>query len=134
MSKLIIRGGKPLSGHHIVPGNKNAALPMLAATLLADGPVTLTNLPNIADVRVMADGLVALRDAPAACADVPFLRVEARRDAVDEVLDVVAGDGAHRALKLVVDHPREYQREEGRNEDRYDQLMEKSALLLHFSL
>ena len=60
MSTLVIRGGKPLSGRHIAPGNKNAALPMLAATLLADAPVTLDNLPNITDVRVMADGLRAL--------------------------------------------------------------------------
>ena len=60
MSKLVIRGGKPLSGRHVAPGNKNAALPMLAAALLADGPVTLDNLPDIADVRVMAEGLRAL--------------------------------------------------------------------------
>lgn len=57
MSRLIIQGGKPLSGTHIVPGNKNAALPMLAAALLTSEPVTLQNLPNIADVRVMLDGL-----------------------------------------------------------------------------
>ena len=57
MSKLIIQGGAPISGTHVVPGNKNAALPMLAATLLAAEPVTLENVPNIADVRVMVEGL-----------------------------------------------------------------------------
>ncbi len=57
MSRLIIQGGKPISGHHVVPGNKNAALPMLAATLLATEPITLENLPDIADVRVMIEGL-----------------------------------------------------------------------------
>jgi UDP-N-acetylglucosamine 1-carboxyvinyltransferase len=57
MSTLVIQGGHPISGVHIVPGNKNAALPMLAASLLACEPVTLTNLPNIADVRVMIEGL-----------------------------------------------------------------------------
>ena len=57
MSKLIIRGGAPISGTHQVPGNKNAALPMLAAALLATEPVTLENLPDIADVRVMIQGL-----------------------------------------------------------------------------
>lgn len=57
MSKLIIQGGEPISGTHVVPGNKNAALPMLAATLLAAEPVTLENVPNIADVRVMIEGL-----------------------------------------------------------------------------
>ncbi len=60
MSRFVIQGGKPISGVHVVPGNKNAALPMLAATLLASEPVTLQNLPNIADVRVMIQGLQAL--------------------------------------------------------------------------
>ncbi len=60
MSKLIIQGGKPIGGTHVVPGNKNAALPMLAAALLASEPVTLENLPDIADVRMMAEGLRAL--------------------------------------------------------------------------
>ena len=60
MSKLIIEGGTPLNGTHLVPGNKNAALPMLAATLMASAPVTLENLPNIADVRNMVKGLQEL--------------------------------------------------------------------------
>ncbi len=60
MSTLIVRGGKPLNGVHRVPGNKNAALPMLAASLLASEPVTLENLPDIRDVRVMIEGLKEL--------------------------------------------------------------------------
>ncbi len=55
MSRFIIKGGRPISGTHRVPGNKNAALPMLAATLLTSEPVTLTNLPLIADVRTMLE-------------------------------------------------------------------------------
>ena len=55
MSKFIIQGGIPLGGHHVAPGNKNAALPMLAATVLADGPVRIENIPLIRDVRVMLD-------------------------------------------------------------------------------
>lgn len=50
MSQLYIEGGKPIFGHHITPGNKNAALPMLAASLLTDEPVILENLPIIRDV------------------------------------------------------------------------------------
>lgn len=50
MSYLYIQGGRTLSGVHVTPGNKNAALPMLAATLLTDQPVTLENLPIIRDV------------------------------------------------------------------------------------
>lgn len=60
MSRFIIHGGNPISGIHQVPGNKNAALPMLAATLLADAPVTLENVPDIIDVHRMIDGLKAL--------------------------------------------------------------------------
>ena len=55
MSRFVIEGGYPLSGVHRAPGNKNAALPMLAAALLADGPVTVSNLPLIRDVRRMLE-------------------------------------------------------------------------------
>lgn len=55
MSKFIIEGGVPLTGRHYSPGNKNAALPMIAAALLADGPVEITNLPIIRDVSVMLE-------------------------------------------------------------------------------
>ena len=55
MSKFIIKGGRPVNGTHRTPGNKNAALPMLAASLLTSEPVTLSNLPLIADVRTMLE-------------------------------------------------------------------------------
>jgi UDP-N-acetylglucosamine 1-carboxyvinyltransferase len=55
MSKFLIKGMKPISGTYKVPGNKNAALPMIAAALLTTEPVVLTNLPLIADVRTMLD-------------------------------------------------------------------------------
>ncbi len=55
MSRFVIKGGKPVSGIHRTPGNKNAALPMLAASLLTSEPVTLSNLPLIADVRTMLE-------------------------------------------------------------------------------
>ena len=54
-NELHINGGHPISGVHRVPGNKNAALPMLAATLLTDEPVTLENLPLISDVSTTLD-------------------------------------------------------------------------------
>jgi len=60
MSRFLIKGGSPISGVHRTPGNKNAALPMLAAALLTDEPVTLTNLPLIADVRTMIDLLESM--------------------------------------------------------------------------
>jgi UDP-N-acetylglucosamine 1-carboxyvinyltransferase len=48
-----VRGGRPLRGVVRPAGNKNAALPILAATLLADGPVSLENVPRIRDVETM---------------------------------------------------------------------------------
>lgn len=60
MSTLLIEGGRPLSGRITVEGNKNAALPLLAACLLTDQPCELTNMPRITDVRVMAELLVGL--------------------------------------------------------------------------
>lgn len=60
MSFFRIEGGVPLSGRVRVSGNKNEALPAVAAALLADEPVTLRNLPDILDVRVMLDVAQAL--------------------------------------------------------------------------
>ncbi len=53
MDKLIIQGGYPLIGEVTPSGNKNAALPLLAACLLTDEPVILHNVPNIRDVQDM---------------------------------------------------------------------------------
>lgn len=48
-----IKGGKPLKGTIKIAGRKNAALPLIAASLLTTGKVTLNNLPDITDVKVM---------------------------------------------------------------------------------
>ena len=50
MDKLVIRGGIPLKGEINISGAKNAALPILAATVLADGPVTVGNVPHLHDI------------------------------------------------------------------------------------
>jgi UDP-N-acetylglucosamine 1-carboxyvinyltransferase len=47
---LLIRGGNPLRGEVRISGAKNAVLPIMAATLLADGPVTISNVPHLHDV------------------------------------------------------------------------------------
>ena len=52
---FVIQGGRPLQGEVRVAGNKNAALPMVAAALLTDEPVTLHNVPRIGDVNIMVD-------------------------------------------------------------------------------
>jgi len=50
LDKLIITGGVPLNGEIRISGAKNAALPILASTLLADGPVTVGNIPHLHDI------------------------------------------------------------------------------------
>lgn len=53
MSKFIIQGGKKLEGEVRISGSKNAALPIIAATVLVKGKTTLYNVPNIQDVQTM---------------------------------------------------------------------------------
>ena len=60
MSTLVIEGGRRIQGRVDVEGNKNAALPLIAACLLTDQPCMLTNIPRIADVEVMARLLLDL--------------------------------------------------------------------------
>jgi UDP-N-acetylglucosamine 1-carboxyvinyltransferase len=58
MDKILIRGGLPLSGTIPIAGAKNAALPLMAASLLTAEPLVLGNLPDLADIRTMANLLV----------------------------------------------------------------------------
>ena len=60
MSTLLIEGGHRLEGRVAVEGNKNAALPLLAACLLTEEECVLTNVPRIGDVEVMARLLLDL--------------------------------------------------------------------------
>src|SRR3954469_16178489 len=55
MDKFLIEGGYPLSGTVVPAGNKNAALPVLAAALLTSEEVVLRNIPRIRDVQAMVD-------------------------------------------------------------------------------
>ncbi|HSG48342.1 MAG TPA: hypothetical protein VLA43_11050, partial [Longimicrobiales bacterium] len=60
MSTFIVDGGRALSGRIRPAGNKNAALPCLAAALLTDQPVTLENVPRIRDVLTLLEILGSL--------------------------------------------------------------------------
>lgn len=60
MQKLIIEGHHPLSGSVRVSGSKNAALPILAATLLTDCPCEIHNVPQLRDTRTMCELLKSL--------------------------------------------------------------------------
>jgi UDP-N-acetylglucosamine 1-carboxyvinyltransferase len=55
VDKLQIRGGVPLDGEVRISGAKNAALPILAGALLADSPVTISNVPHLKDVTTMIE-------------------------------------------------------------------------------
>jgi len=60
MDYLQINGGKKLSGSVTISGAKNAALPIIAATILSDQEVTLRNLPNVVDIRTLLKLLTML--------------------------------------------------------------------------
>ena len=58
--RILIRRAGPLHGEVAIPGAKNSVLKLMAATLLADGTSTLTNVPDIADVGIMGELLAAI--------------------------------------------------------------------------
>src|SRR5690606_11668171 len=60
MDKFLIAGAGALSGEISISGSKNAALPILAATLLATNPVQLTNVPRLNDIKTLIDLLRTL--------------------------------------------------------------------------
>lgn len=60
VERLVIRGGRRLEGTVSISGAKNAALPILAATLLAEGRSVLHRVPNLRDIRMMQDILYGL--------------------------------------------------------------------------
>ncbi|MCY4353113.1 MAG: UDP-N-acetylglucosamine 1-carboxyvinyltransferase, partial [Gemmatimonadetes bacterium] len=62
MEQFVIEGGRPLSGTVVPAGNKNAAQPLLAATLLTEEPVVLKNVPEIGDIAIIIE---ILRDLEA---------------------------------------------------------------------
>ena len=77
MDKFIIEGGVPLKGEVTPAGNKNAALPLVAACLLTKEPVVLRNIPRIQDVQVMRD-LVESLGAQVEELDATTWRISAR--------------------------------------------------------
>jgi UDP-N-acetylglucosamine 1-carboxyvinyltransferase len=76
MSQFVIHGGRPLSGEIVASGNKNAVLPMLAACLLTDEEVVLSNVPRIRDVTSMLKVLEHLGAEVSQDANVVRVRAE----------------------------------------------------------
>ncbi len=75
--RFIVEGGRPLRGTIRPSGNKNAALPIVAATLLTEHPVTLENVPRIRDIEILVD-LIATTGAEARWTGPNTLAVHAR--------------------------------------------------------
>src|SRR3954471_6444975 len=86
---LVIEGGNPLNGRIRASGNKNGALPILAACLLTDEPVSLTNVPRIRDVEAMLE-LVAGTGASAEWTGTNEVRIQAQGISSPEVDAVLA--------------------------------------------
>jgi len=90
VSSLLIEGGRTLSGRVVVGGNKNSALPLLAACLLSDEECVLTNVPRIGDVGVMARLLLDL-GAEVDGIGTSTLRVRCRQMVRDEPQSALVG-------------------------------------------
>lgn len=60
MDKFIISGGKPLRGDVAISGSKNASLPIMCSSILADGPCSYTNVPRLQDISTMEKVLSTL--------------------------------------------------------------------------
>jgi UDP-N-acetylglucosamine 1-carboxyvinyltransferase len=86
---LVIEGGNPLNGRIRASGNKNGALPILAACLLADDTVTLSNVPRIRDVETMIE-LVCATGASAEWTGQNEVRIEPQGLASHEIDPVLA--------------------------------------------
>jgi UDP-N-acetylglucosamine 1-carboxyvinyltransferase len=90
MAKLRIRGGRRLSGRIVVEGNKNAALPLIAACLLTDQECVLTNVPRIRDVDVLLQLLKGL-GATVSGAGTDTLRIQCQSITTDRPDPLLVG-------------------------------------------
>ena len=96
MDKLVINGGNRLKGTLEISGSKNAALPIMAAALLAEGPSTIRGVPDLADIRSMmellsdlgvsvkrdADGVLQMNVQDEACSHAQYDRVRKMRASI----------------------------------------------------
>ena len=96
MDKLVINGGNRLKGALEISGSKNAALPIMAAALLAEGPSTIRGVPDLADIRSMmellsdlgvsvkrdADGVLQMNVQDEACSHAQYDRVRKMRASI----------------------------------------------------
>jgi UDP-N-acetylglucosamine 1-carboxyvinyltransferase len=90
MASLRIEGGRVLSGRVAVEGNKNSALPLIAACMLTDQPCEIANVPRIRDVAVLLDLIEAL-GARVEGRDTGTLRIQCARVTGDQPDPVLVG-------------------------------------------
>ena len=109
MDKLIIKGGKPLKGEVRISGAKNAALPIMTASILSSGKNTIYNIPNLMDVKTMGrllsnmgakfdhkDGLVTIDSSSINNFEAPYDLVKTMRASVLVLCPLVARFGRAR--------------------------------------
>lgn len=109
MERIVVRGGRPLDGRVRLSGAKNSVLKLMAATVLAEGRSTIRNVPDITDVRLMADLLRAMGcavghadgvltvDRPADIVpEAPYELVEAMRASIVVLGPLLAREGRAR--------------------------------------
>ena len=96
MDRIRIRGGRPLAGEIVIGGAKNAALPLMVAGMLTDERLTLTNVPQLADITV--ERMVAA--PPNLPADVKKILVEALDKAVNDPAVVALSEKTGMGLAL----------------------------------
>ncbi len=110
MEKLVIEGGKPLEGEVTVSGAKNSALPILAATLLAEGECRIDNVPDLVDINTMIDllrmlgaeaertpaGTLVLRSADSSLVTAPYDLVSKMRASICVLGPLIARRGKAR--------------------------------------
>ena len=63
MEQFVIKGGNPIVGEVEIGGAKNAALAILAASIMTDETVTIDNLPDVRDINIMLDAIERYRSA-----------------------------------------------------------------------
>jgi UDP-N-acetylglucosamine 1-carboxyvinyltransferase len=110
MQRIVIRGGRPLHGRVEVSGAKNAALPLMVAALLTDGPCDISNVPALGDVQTigtllrglgvhveaLGDGKMRLNAASLSSWEAPYELVKTMRAAILVLGPLVARCGAAR--------------------------------------
>ena len=111
MDAIRINGGVPLNGEIVIGGAKNAALPLMAASLLSDQPLTLVNMPELVDITTMGNllrqhGVHISQEAfgaGRAAVEAYFLKTMDHVDSFQTQVDDVARSGGNFYVRWTMD-------------------------------